>query len=108
MDRIYNRAEDKNCANIIVYSKAGDTKAYSDKECTVQYKTSELKNAFKKGCIIIANEFDMLTPVGFAIQNSNNVEIGNLMYLGAGSGSGVEVKLLSSVSDDGTTPPKKH
>lgn len=108
MDRIYNREEDKNCANIIVYSKAGDTKAYSDKECTLQYKTSELKNAFKKGCIIITNEFDMLTPVGFAIQNSNNVEIGHLMYLGVGSGSGVEVKLLNSVSDDGTTPPKKH
>lgn len=106
MDRIYNRAEDKNCANIIVYSKAGDTKAYSDKECTVQYKTSELKNAFKKGCIIITNEFAMLTPVGFAIQDTTN--IGQLMYLGAGSGSGVEVKTLNSVRDDGTTPPKKH
>ena len=30
MDRIYNRAEDKNSANIIVYGKASDTKAYSD------------------------------------------------------------------------------
>lgn len=106
MDRIWNRAEDKNCANIIVYSKNNSTKAYVDKECTVQYKTSELKNAFKKGCIIIANEFDMLIPVGFSIENSTN--IGHLMYLGVGSTSdSVAFKLLNSVSDDGVSKPSK-
>lgn len=108
MDRIYNRAEDKNCANIIVYSKAEDTKAYSDKECTVPYKTSELKNAFMKGCIIVFNYDDsneMSMPVSFATTDSPN--IGHLVYLGEGEPSGtVAFRLLDSVSDDYTKPPK--
>lgn len=106
MDRIYNRAEDKNSANIIVYGKASNTKAYVDKECTVQYKTSELKNAFKKGCIIISDELGMVIPVGFTIENST--DIGHLMYLGAGSTQdSVAFKFLNSVSDDDTKPSKK-
>lgn len=105
MDRIWNRVEDKNCAKIIVYSKPNNTKAYVDKKCTVQYKTSELKNAFEKGCIIIANGLDMMIPVGFSIEDSSN--IGHLMYLGVGSTSAsVEFKLLNSVSDDDTKPHK--
>lgn len=109
MDRIYNRAEDKNCANIIVYSKSSDTKAYSDKERTVQYKTSELKNAFMKGCIIVTDNTDndeMLMPVEFLVNDSTNT--GHLVYLGPGSTEdSITFKKLDSVSDDGTKPPKE-
>ena len=63
MDRIYNRAEDKNSANIIVYGKASDNKAYSDAECTMQCTTSELVNAFMKGCIVAIGSDSMYYPV---------------------------------------------
>lgn len=98
MDRIWNRAEDKNSANIIVYAKNNDDKAYANKECTVQYKTSELRNAFKKGCIIVANDDNMLIPILFSVSKSTN--IGQVMYVTQGStADSITVKPLKSVSD---------
>lgn len=98
MDRIYNRAEDKNSANIIVYTKKNDTKAYIDKECTIQYKSSELKNAFIKGCIIVASDNEMVCPVGIGIQTSTNTA--SLMYVAPStSGDSVTFKSLISAAD---------
>lgn len=97
MDRIYNRAEDKNCANIIVYSKAGDTKAYSDKECTMQCTTSKLKNAFMKGCVVVIGD-DMFYPVALSVASSTKVA--TLTYAKAGSTSGsAATATLVSVAD---------
>lgn len=97
MDRIYNRAEDKNSANIIVYGKASDTKAYSDKACTKQYTTSELKNAFMKGCVVIIGD-DMYYPVALSITSSTKVA--TLTYAKAGSTAGsAATATLVSVAD---------
>nr|DAD58043.1 MAG TPA: hypothetical protein [Caudoviricetes sp.] len=53
MERIYDQAKDQNVAAIVIYGKAeADGKAYADEACTVQYKTSELKDAFIKRAII--------------------------------------------------------
>lgn len=97
MDRIYNRAEDKNSANIIVYGKASDTKAYSDKACTMQCTTSELKNAFMKGCVVVIGD-DMYYPVALSIASSTKVA--TLTYAKAGSTAGsAATATLVSVAD---------
>lgn len=97
MDRIYNRAEDKNSANIIVYGKASDTKAYSDKACTKQYTTSELKNAFMKGCVVVIGD-DMYYPVALSVASSTKVA--TLTYAKAGSTAGsAATATLVSVAD---------
>ena len=74
MDRIYNRAEDKNCANIILYASNDLNKAknvYSDSACTMQCTTSELKNAFMKGCVVFAGA---LNAMAYPIALSENSE----------------------------------
>lgn len=96
MDRIYNRAEDKNSANIIVYGKASDTKAYSDEACTMQCSTSELKNAFMKGCIVAIGSDSMYYPVSLSIAS----KVATLTYAKAGSTSGsAATATLVSVAD---------
>nr|DAO51693.1 MAG TPA: hypothetical protein [Caudoviricetes sp.] len=97
MDRIYNRAEDKNSANIIVYGKASDTKAYSDKACTMQCTTSELKNAFMKGCVVVIGD-DMYYPVALTVASST--KIATLTYAKSGSTAGTAATAtLVSVAD---------
>lgn len=96
MDRIYNRAEDKNSANIIVYGKASDTKAYSDEACTMQCTTSELKNAFMKGCIVAIGSDSMYYPVSLSISS----KVATLTYAKAGSTSGsAATATLVSIAD---------
>lgn len=56
MDRIYNRAEDKNSAIIIVYGK--NNTPYADKLCTRKLTTDELIAVFMRGCmVVIGNTF---------------------------------------------------
>ena len=96
MDRIYNRAEDKNSASIIVYGKASDTKAYSDKACTKQCTTSELKNAFMKGCIVAIGSDSMYYPASLSIAS----KVATLTYAKAGSTAGsAATATLVSVAD---------
>ena len=96
MDRIYNRAEDKNSANIIVYGKASDTKAYSDEACTMQCTTSELKNAFMKGCIVAIGSDSMYYPASLSVAS----KVATLTYVKAGSGAGsAATATLVSVAD---------
>lgn len=96
MDRIWNRAEDKNSANIIVYGKASDIKAYSDEACTMQCTTSELKNAFMKGCIVAIGSDSMYYPVSLSIAS----KVATLTYAKAGSTSGsAATATLVSVAD---------
>ena len=100
MDRIYNRAEDKNCANIILYISNELNKArnvYSDSACTMQCTTSELKNAFMKGCIVVIGD-DMYYPIALSVASST--KIATLTYAKAGSSSGsAATATLVSVAD---------
>ena len=53
MKYVYQDAKDKNKAGIFIYTKGEpDGKAYVDEKCTVQFKSSELKDAFMKRAII--------------------------------------------------------
>lgn len=50
MDRIYEDLKDLHVKATMVY--VDDSKAYKDSAHTQQYKTSELKEVFLKGCLI--------------------------------------------------------
>lgn len=69
MEKLYNDAKDKNVSATYIYGKASDTKAYADSGCTVQMKTSELKEAFlKRALIVIGNNFYI--PVSFSVTSN--------------------------------------
>lgn len=101
MDRIYNRAEDKNCANIILYASNDLNKArnvYSDSACTTQCTTSELKNAFMKGCVVVAGSINfMVYPVSL-LENSET-KTANIICIAVNGDNAITPIVLSSIAD---------
>ena len=63
MERIYNDAKDKNVAKIVVFVNAN--KAYLDDAHKIQFKTSELKDAFMKGCVLKTAENTYAIPTNY-------------------------------------------
>lgn len=55
MDRIYDDAKDKNVAKVIIYA-ADDGFIYADSALTRKLTSSELEDAFLKGCVVILTE----------------------------------------------------
>lgn len=53
LDRLFNRAEDKNVAATYVYVKSGETKAYAEADYKTQLDAATLANLFEKGMIIV-------------------------------------------------------
>mgnify|MGYP000591253659 CR=1 FL=1 len=99
MDRIYNRAEDKNCANIILYVSNDLNKVekvYSDSACTMQCTTSELKNAFMKGRIVAIGSDSMYYPV--ALSENSETKRAKIICIAA-SGDTMTPIFLSSIAD---------
>lgn len=98
MDRIYDQAKDQNVAALVIYGKTTtDNKAYSDSECKVQMKTSELKDAFIKRALIKVGE-NYFTPIAY----SEASKVGSVNYASV-SGSGDTAKTvltaLAAVAD---------
>ena len=97
MEKIYDQAKDKNVAAIMIYGKGSDGKAYADAACTIQFKTSILKDAFMKRALInIGNAY--YVPVGFSVDSN----IGKITYaITSGSNDTVktELKTLAAVAD---------
>lgn len=52
MEKVYDKACDKNVRAVKVYADAG--KAYTDAAKTAQFGATALADAFEKGCVIIA------------------------------------------------------
>lgn len=96
MDRIYDQAKDQNVAALVIYAKeTADNKAYSDSECKVQMKTSELKDAFIKRALVKAGE-GYFVPVSFTVTG----KIGTVTYAKAGSSAGTAATVaLAAVAD---------
>ena len=102
MDRIYNRAEDKNCANIVLYTSNELNKAknvYSDSACTMQCTTSELKNSFMKGCIVVSSVLNsMAYPI--ALSENSETKIANIVCIAVtGDNNTMTPIVLSSIAD---------
>ena len=95
MARIYDRAEDKNVGDIVIYGKGSDGKAYVDADGTIQFKTSELKNAFLKRAVVQIGA-DYFIPVAFSVSSN----VGTVTYAKAGSSTGTAATAtLVSVAD---------
>lgn len=91
MEQKYIQAKDKNVYAYMIYGKTtSDGKAYVDEKCTVQFKTSELQEAFLKRAIIkIGTSYHI--PTGFSVAS----DIGSVSYA-ATSGSGDQAKTVLS------------
>ena len=95
MDKIFDQAKDKNVAALVIYGKVSDKKAYIDSDCTIQFKTSELQDAFLKRAVIKIGEAYFI-PTGFTIAS----DIGTITYAKAGSSEGTAATAtLVSVAD---------
>lgn len=95
MERIYDQAKDKNVAAIVIYGKGSDGKAYVDAAGTIQYKTSELKDAFLKRAVVQVGT-DYFIPVSFTVATN----VGTVTYAKAGSTAGTAATAtLVSVAD---------
>lgn len=102
MDRIYNRAEDKNCANIILYISNELNKArnvYSDSACTMQCTTSELKNAFMKGCVVVAGGINAIAYPVSLLENSETKTANIACIAVTGEDNTITPIVLSSIAD---------
>ena len=98
MDRIYDQAKDQNVAALVIYAKAtADNKAYTDKACTKQFKTSELKDAFIKRAVVCVDA-NYFIPVYYAEAS----KIGSVNYVRTtGSGESLKTVLikLAAIAD---------
>lgn len=76
MVKLFDDAKDKNVSATYIYGKASDTKAYTDEACTVQMKTSELKEAVLKRAIIVIGDA-LYAPVSFSVASN----VGSVGYI---------------------------
>lgn len=79
MERIYDNAKDKNVAAVIIHGDL-EGNAYVDEDCTIQFKTSELKDAFIKRALIKIGD-DYFIPTGFSVVS----DVGEVTYVKDGS-----------------------
>ena len=82
MERIYDNAKDKNVAAVMIYGDI-EGKAYVDEDCTIQFKTSKLKDAFIKRALIKIGD-DYFIPTGFSVAS----DVGEVTYVKDGSPEG--------------------
>lgn len=92
MDKIFNDAKDKNVAKVIVY--VDSSKAYVDAAHKTQMTTSQLKDAFLKGCVLeIENGYAM--PIAFTVTG----KIGTVTALSAVTASANTVVTAAAKAD---------
>lgn len=94
MERIYNDAKDKNVAKIVVFVNAN--KAYLDDAHKVQFKTSELKDAFMKGCVLKTAENTYAIPTNYTEAS----KVGTISaIMAASTGDTVTVTRAAAIAD---------
>lgn len=94
MERIYNDAKDKNVAKIVIFVNAN--KAYIDAAHKVQFKTSELKDAFMKGCVLKTAENTYAIPTNYTEAS----KIGTVSaIMAASTGDTVTVTRAAAIAD---------
>ena len=98
MSKIYEDAKDLHVVATIIYNKSSDSKAYTDAECTKQFKTSDLKEAFIKGALIqLANNGGLVKPVKYAEASS----VGSVYYIkpNGTTATSADIASLAAVAD---------
>ena len=96
MDKVFERANDLHVRATYIYKKSSDAKAYADAACTIQFKTSELKDAFLKGAIV--NASGVLSKVVGYSEASN---VGTVTYIvpNGTTATSADIAKLTSVAD---------
>lgn len=76
--KIYEHANEQHIRAIVIYAVGSDGKAYKDSKGTEQFKNSELKNAFIKGCVI-----DISGVLYTALNYYEKNKVGTITYVKA-------------------------
>lgn len=84
-NKIFDQAKDKNVAALIIYAKStADNKAYVDANYSIQFKTSDLKDAFLKRALICVGT-DYFVPISY----TESGHIGTIYYIKEGGPVGL-------------------
>lgn len=96
MAKIYEQYKDLHVVSTLVY--AYNNKAYSDAAHEHQMKTSELKEAFIKGCMIVVDDDEFAYPIGYA-ESSN---VGSISYIvpNGTTATSADIAALAAVADE--------
>lgn len=100
MKQIFQDAKDKYVVATIVYAKAGDTKAYVDPECKIQFEAVDLDEAFVKGAQIVTAA-GTYVPVSKTVASSTGVV--TLTYVTTDTTTATTAKLATVVSNASPT-----
>lgn len=101
MEKTYIRAEDIDVATRYIYNKANDSYAYADAECKKKLTTSELKNAFLKGSVIVlASDAGLAKPIQYSVSES----VGSVTYIvpNGTTATSADIASLVAVADPET------
>lgn len=77
MAKIYEDAKDLHVVATLIYKKTAETKAYKDSDLTIQYATSELKEVFTKGALIVLEDGSIVKPFKYVLDST----IGTVYYI---------------------------
>lgn len=97
-NKIFDQAKDKNVAALIIYAKStDDNKAYVDANYKIQFKTSDLKDAFlKRALVCIGAGIDYFVPISY----TESENIGTVVCTKAGTTTGtVDTFELAAAAD---------
>lgn len=98
MDKIYQDAKDKNVASVVIYGKSA--KAYSDADCKVQMKSSELVEAVQKRAVIKLNgATGFKIPVGITFDSTGKVATVNYIIPNTTTATNADLAGLAAVAD---------
>ena len=97
MTKIYEDANEQHVRAILIYKKTSETKAYVDAAFTTQYTTSDLKNAFIKGAVIVLEDGSLVKPVKYAESSS----VGSVSYItpNGTTATSADIAALAAVAD---------
>lgn len=96
MNKIFDDAKDKNVRATYIYGNGSDTYAYSDADCTQKISTSNLKELFLKGAVIVVGEVNY-KPISLKVAS----DVATVTYVKTDTSTATTAVLatLSSVKD---------
>lgn len=97
MTKIYEDANEQHVRAILIYKKTSETKAYVDAAFTTQYITSDLKNAFIKGAVIVLEDGSLVKPIKYTESSS----VGSVSYItpNGTTATSADIAALAAVAD---------
>ena len=95
--KLYEDANDQHVRAFYVYKKSGQTKAYVDSAYTTQYTTSQLKDVFLKGAVVVLDDGAIVKPIKYAESSS----VGSVYYIipNGTTATSADIASLAAVAD---------